>query len=139
MSDALMRKTKQQLVDIILRKDEVHKKLNDDIDELNKKLADKDDYDKLKEQVRQLSKTNDYLNNHLKAYINDIEELAYDKEALVKELEEAAIKSNDLVESCDEYASKIQEQIDNTKLYKRLSILTSSVTIIVLLILLLNL
>lgn len=114
-----MRKTKQQLIDIILRKDEVHKKLNDDIDKLHKEK--------------------DYLNTRLNAYINHVDELAYDKNALVKELEEAAIKTNDLTEACDEYASRIQEYIDDIKHYKRLSILTGSVTIIILLVLLLSL
>ncbi len=139
MSDALMRKTRKELVDIIFRKDEVHKKLNDDIDELNKQLVNKGDYDKLKEQVKQLSKENGYLNARLNAYIDQVDKLAYDKEASFKELKEASIKYNDLLEACDEYVSKIQEQINNTKFYKRLSILTSSVTIIVLLILLLSL
>ena len=140
MSDALMRKTKQQLVDIILRKDEVHKSLNDSLNEIHKELVDKDGCnDKLKERVKQLVEENNNLNTRLNAYIDHIDKLAYDKKGLIKELEEATIKSDGLIEACDEYASKVQEQIEDIKHYKRLSILTSSVTIIVLLILLLSL
>lgn len=40
MSDALIKKTKQQLVDIIFRKDDVHKKLKEDNEHLNDKIKD---------------------------------------------------------------------------------------------------
>lgn len=140
MSNSLMRKTKQDLIDIILRKDDVHKSLNDSIDVLQKDLNDKTKlYDDAKEQVKQLNKKVTDLNALLALNRGRICNLEDINKSLNKDIEDAIIKTNDLTEACDEYASRIQEYIEDTKYYKRLSILTSGVTIIVLLVLLLSL
>jgi chromosome segregation ATPase len=133
MSDALMRKTKQQLVNIILRKDDIHKSLNDDILKLTSSLEDKDKlYNNLREQVKQLNKKIVDLNDVIKSrntYILNLEDL---NKNLDKDRDNAILKANDLAEACDEYASRIQEYINTTKHYKCLSALTSSIAIIVL-------
>ena len=107
MSDALMRKTKQQLVDIIFRKDDVHKELNKKIEELGGDLVLK--------------------NNR----IQDLEDI---NKRLNTDIEDVVLKANGLTEACDEYASKIQEYINANKHYKYLSAITSILAITLLMI-----
>lgn len=103
MFNTLMNKTKRELVDIILRKDDIHKKindtnkdLNDKIKNLNKLISDKD--------IDLANKNNDIAN-------------------LNKQI-------NDFKDCCDAYASKYFEIIDKCKNFKRLSIINTCITII---------
>lgn len=105
MSNTLMNKTKKELVDIILRKDDIHKKindtnkdLNDKIKNLNKIISDKD--------IDLAHKNNDIAN--LNKQINDFKDY------------------------CDEYASKYFEIIDKCQNFKLLSFISIGITITVL-------
>lgn len=105
MSNTLMNKTKRELVDIILRKDDIHKKindtnkdLNDKIKNLNKLISDKD--------IDLAHKNNDIAN-------------------LITQV-------NDFTYSCDEYASKYQEIVDKCNRFKNIAILSTCITVIVL-------
>lgn len=105
MSNTLMNKTKRELVDIILRKDDIHKKINDTnkdlnnkIKNLNKLISDKD--------IDLANKNNDIAN-------------------LNKQI-------NEFKDCCDEYASKYFELIDKCDRFKNIAILSTCITIAVL-------
>lgn len=89
-SNSLMKKTKAQLVEIILRKDEVERNLRKDINELC------DSSDKIKSEK-------EFLENKFETLKNKFEYL-----------------QNDYREECDEKASYIQELKDKTERYKML-------------------
>ena len=90
----LMRKTKAQLVEIIMRKDDVERKLRKDI-----KIKD-DNYNKA------------------------ISEKEYAQEQLKDIREDYNVLQNDYQNECDENVSKQQEIADKCNLYKLLSIIS---------------
>ena len=112
MSNVLINKDKRKLVDIIIRKDDVHKKLKKDNEDLRSEVKalnniNKDYYDKIK----------------------DLVELLKDKDINIANLNK---QINDFKDCCDEYASKYFEIIDKCKNFKRLSIINTCITIAVL-------
>lgn len=112
MSNALINKDKKKLVDIIMRKDDVHKKLKKDNEDLRSEIKalnhiNKDYYDKIK----------------------DLVELLKDKDINIANLNK---QINDFKDCCDEYASKYFKIIDKCKNFKRLSLINTCITIAVL-------
>lgn len=105
MSNTLMNKTKKELVDIILRKDDVHKKLKEDNEDLSKKIAS-------------LNKLINAKDDNLARKNNDIANLI--------------TQVNEFTDSCDEYASKYQEIVDRCNKFKNLAILSTCITVAVL-------
>ena len=112
MSNALINKDKRKLVDIIMRKDDVHKKLKKDNEDLCSEIKalnniNKDYYDKIK----------------------DLVELLKDKDTNIANLNK---RINDFKDCCDEYASKYFEIIDKCQNFKCLSVINTCITIAVL-------
>lgn len=105
MSNILMNKTKKELVDIILRKDDIHKKINN----TNKDLNDK---------IKNLNKLISVKDIDLANKNNNIDNLNE--------------QINDFKDCCDEYASKYFEIIDKCQKFKRLSVINTCITIAVL-------
>ena len=105
MSNILMNKTKKELVDIILRKDDIHKKINN----TNKDLNDK---------IKNLNKLISAKDIDLANKNNNIDNLNE--------------QINDFKDCCDEYASKYFEIIDKCQKFKRLSVINTCITIAVL-------
>ena len=112
MSNALINKDKRKLVDIIFRKDDVHKKLK-----------------KYNEDLRSEIKALDNINKDYYDKIKDLVELLKDKDINIANLNK---QINDFEDCCDEYASKYFEIIDKCKKFKRLSIINTCITIAVL-------
>ena len=107
-----MSKDKRKLVDIIFRKDDVHKKLKKDNEDLRSEIKalnhiNKDYYDK----------------------VQDLIKLIKDKDINIANLNK---QINDFKDCCDEYASKYFEIIDKCKNFKRLSVINTCITIAVL-------
>lgn len=105
MSDTLMKKTKKELVDIIFRKDDVHKKLKEDNDALNNKLET-------------LIKLNNDKDVNLAHKNNEIANLV--------------TQVNEYIDMCDEYASRCQEIVNSCNKFKNLAILSVCIMILVL-------
>lgn len=105
MSNTLMNKTKKELVDIILRKDDIHKKLKEDNEDLSKKIVS-------------LNKLINAKDINLAHKNNDIANLI--------------TQVNEFTDSCDEYASKCQEIVNRCNKFKNLAILSTCITIIAL-------
>lgn len=112
MSNALISKDKRKLVDIIFRKDDVHKKLKKDNEDLKSKIA-----------------LADNINKDLNNKIETLTKLNSDKDINIANLNE---QINDFKDCCDEYASKYFELIDKCKNFKRLAIINTCITIAVL-------
>lgn len=109
MSDALMKKTKQQLVDIIFRKDDVHKKLKEDNEDLYSKIA-------------LINNTNKDLNDKIK----DLNKLISNKDTDIANLN---TQLNEFIEACDDYASKCQDLINKLNRFKNLAIISVCINI----------
>lgn len=112
MSNALMSKDKKKLVDIIFRKDDVHKKLKKDNEYLRSEIKALDNINK------------DYYDK-----IQDLIKLIKDKDINIANLNK---EINDFKDCCDEYASKYFEIIYKCKNFKRLSVINTCITIAVL-------
>ena len=105
MSNALMNKNKKELVDIIFRKDDIHKKLKQDNKDLNDKIKN------LNEIINNKNTDLAYKNNDIANLITQV---------------------NEYTDMCDEYATKYFEIIDKCKNFKRLSVINTCITIAVL-------
>lgn len=112
MSNALVNKDKRKLVDIIMRKDDVHKKLKKDNEDLRSEI-----------------KALDYINKDYYDKIQDLIKLIKDKDINIANLNK---QINDFKDCCDEYATKYFEIIDKCKNFKRLSVINTCITIAVL-------
>lgn len=112
MSNALMNKDKRKLVDIIFRKDDIHKKLKKDNEDLRSEI-----------------KALDNINKDCYDKIQDLRKLIKDKDIHIANLNK---QINDFKDCCDEYASKYFEIIDKCKNFKRLSVINTCITIAVL-------
>lgn len=112
MSNALMNKDKRKLVDIIFRKDDIHKKLKKDNEDLRSEI-----------------KALDNINKDYYYKIQDLIKLSKDKDINIVNLNK---EINDFKDCCDEYASKYFEIIDKCKNFKRLSVINTCITIAVL-------
>lgn len=112
MSNALINKDKRKLVDIIMRKDDVHKKLKKDNEDLRSKI-----------------KALNHINKNQYDKIKDLVELLKYKDTNITNLNK---QINDFKDCCDEYASKYFEIIDKCQNFKRLSVISICITIAVL-------
>ena len=116
MSNALINKDKRKLVDIIIRKDDVHKKLKKDNEDLRSEI-----------------KALDHINKDYYDKIQDLIKLIKDKDINIANLNK---QINDFKNCCDEYASKYFEIIDKCQNFKRLSVINTCITIAVLILML---
>lgn len=112
MSNALINKDKRKLVNIIIRKDDIHKKLKKDNEDLRSQIKAFDNINK------------DYYNK-----IQDLIKLIKDKDTNIANLNK---QINDFKDCCDEYASKYFQIIDKCKNFKLLSVINTCITIAVL-------
>ena len=112
MSNALINKDKRKLVDIIMRKDDIHKKLKKDNEDLRSEI-----------------KALDHINKDYYDKIQDLIKLIKDKDINIANLNK---QINDFKDCCDEYATKYFEIIDKCKNFKRLSVINTCITIAVL-------
>ena len=127
---SLMRMTKQELVNIILRKDDVNNKLRDDIRELKDKVANRDgcmtDKDKyiirLKEEVVKL-------NAVVKNKVEYIDKANLSIEEQEKELTELNGQLDELRDAYDKYASRLTEITDTTIRWKVISLVMTAIAI----------
>lgn len=94
--NSLLRKTRQQLVDIILRKDDVHKTLNEKLNEVNER------YNTKMQEFETFSKNHDCL---VKDYNN--------LDATNKELEEKLIQRNQTIAANSAYIEKLHNQLSD--------------------------
>ena len=112
MSNTLINKSKKELVDIIIRKDDVHKRL-------------KEDNENLHSEVKALNHINeDYYDK-----IKNLVELLKNKDINLANLNKQV---NEFTDACDEYASKCQEIINKCNKFKNLAIISVCITIVVL-------
>lgn len=116
MSNTLINKSKKELVDIIIRKDDVHKRLK-----------------KNNEDLRSEIKALDHINKGYYDKIKDLVELLKDKDINIANLNKQV---NDFKDCCDEYTSKYFEIIDKCKNFKRVSVINTCITIAVLILML---
>lgn len=130
MSKGLMRKTKQELVDIILRKDDVEVQLQKQVKACQEEL----------EQVKQVNQNYSLEINKLTASI-DIADAAYDSikkdnEELSKTLAEKEDIISGLEDVADEHQLNFIEQTKCNRFYKNWAIVATIVAIIELILLL---
>ena len=123
-NNGLMKKTKVQLVDIILRKDDIEVKLRDELKTVKKQIDDQTVYIESRQKYIQ----------DLKNCINDRDHLLKVDADLIKAKEEELIEINkqlyDIKEDYDTYATKITELVDNIMLYKKTVVVLSIFMII---------
>lgn len=119
MSNILINKSKKELVDIIIRKDDVHKRL-------------KKDNEDLRSEIKALNNINkDYYEK-----IKDLVELLKDKDINIANLNKQV---NEFTDSCDEYASKCQELINKRNKFKNLAVFSNCISIVILILMLISL
>lgn len=111
MSNALMSKDKRKLVDIIFRKDDIHKKLKKDNEDLQSKIA-----------------LADNINKDLNNKIETLTKLNSDKDIDIANLNK---EINDFKDCCDEYASRCQELINRCNTFRRLAIISTCITTLI--------
>jgi hypothetical protein len=107
MSNALINKDKRKLVDIIIRKDDIYKKLK-----------------KNNEDLRSQIKAFDDINKNYYDKIQDLIKVIKDKDINIANLNK---QINDFKDCCDEYASNYFEIINKCKNFKRLSIINTCI------------
>ena len=123
-NNGLMKKTKAQLVDIILRKDDIEVKLRNEIKAIKEEIDNKNDYIKSKEQCI----------DDLSCCIEDRDYRLQLNADLIKAKKEELSKVNkqlsDIKEDYDTYATKITELVDNIMFYKKAVVVLSIFIII---------
>lgn len=145
----LQRKTKQQLIDIILKNDEVRNNLQSEIKDLKKKLLQdnaeiskaskirNDDVIKLQQLVKQKDELVNTLVNNIKRKENDIKELnsryiaqTHLNQSIDKAFTMLAIDYNSLKDDYNKQAQQLDDSIALNKDYKRrINNLTSNIQI----------
>lgn len=123
-NNGLMKKTKAQLVDIILRKDDIEVELRNEIKAIKEEIDNKNDYIKSKEQCI------DDLNFCIKAKDHRLTIAAYIVKAKKEELSKVNKQLSDIKEDYDTYATKITELVDNIMFYKKTVVVLSIFIII---------
>lgn len=123
-NNGLMKKTKAQLVDIILRKDDIEVKLRTEIKAIKEEIDNKNDYIKSKEQCI------DDLNGCIKDRDYRLQLNADIIKAKKEELSKVNKQLSDIKEDYDTYATKITELVDNIMFYKK-AVVVLSVFIII--------
>lgn len=119
MSNILINKSKKELVDIIIRKDDVHKRLK-----------------KNNEDLRSEIKALDHINKDYYDKIKDLVEVLKDKDINIANLNKQV---NEFTDSCDEYASKCQELINKRNKFKNLAVFSNCISIVILILMLISL
>lgn len=123
-NNGLMKKTKAQLVDIILRKDDIEVKLRNEIKAIKEEIDNKNDHIKSKEQCI------DDLNYCIKDRDYRLTLNADIIKAKKEELSKVNKQLSDIKEDYDTYATKITELVDNIMFYKKTVVVLSIFIII---------
>lgn len=131
-NSSLMKKTKAELVGIILRKDEREKELLSQISTDKTKdttiLQQKDEIDRLKDELDNKKKTNERLGATIKCCEQNIEDLN-------KQIDKLKNDINDYQEGCDSCVTQTQLKLDNINFYKIYCFIVSILFIIAMVIL----
>lgn len=131
-NSSLMRKTKAELVGIILRKDERERELLSQISTDKTKdttiLQQKDEIDRLKDELDNKKKTNERLGATIKCCEQNIEDLN-------KQIDKLKNDINDYQEGCDSCVTQTQIKLDNINFYKIYCFIVSILFIIAMVIL----
>lgn len=127
-----MKKTKAELVGIILRKDEREKELLSQISTDKTKdttiLQQKDEINRLKDELDNKKKTNERLGATVKCCEQNIEDLN-------KQIDKLKNDINDYQEGCDSCVTQTQIKLDNINFYKIYGFIVSILFIIAMVIL----
>lgn len=127
-----MKKTKAELVGIILRKDEREKELLSQISTDKTKdttiLQQKDEISRLKDELDNKKKTNERLGATIKCCEQNIEDLN-------KQIDKLKNDINDYQEGCDSCVTQTQIKLDNINFYKIYCFIVSILFIIAMVIL----
>lgn len=127
---SLMRKTKQELVNIILRKDDVASTLQNEINALKEQIAGKDTYmDSKNQYVNRLKEEVVKLNAVVQTKVELINDANLSIKEREKELGELNSQIADLQDSYDEYASRMIEMNNITIRWKAISLVMTIVAI----------
>lgn len=127
---SLMRKTKQELVNIILRKDDVASTLQNEINALKEQIAGKDTYmDSKNQYVNRLKEEVVKLNAVVQTKVELINDANLSIKEREKELGELNSQIDDLRDSYDEYASRMIEMNNITIRWKAISLVMTIVAI----------
>lgn len=131
-NSSLMKKTKAELVGIILRKDEREKELLSQISTDKTKdttiLQQKDEIDRLKDELDDKKKTNERLGATIKCCEQNIEDLN-------KQIDKLRNDINDYQDGCDSCVTQTQIKLDNINFYKIYCFIVSILFIIAMVIL----
>lgn len=131
-NSSLMKKTKAELVGIILRKDEREKELLSQISIDKTKdttiLQQKDEISRLKDDLDNKKKTNERLGATIKCCEQNIEDLN-------KQIDKLKNDINDYQEGCDSCVTQTQIKLDNINFYKIYCFIVSILFIIAMVIL----
>lgn len=129
---SLMKKTKAELVGIILRKDEREKELLSQISTDKTKdttiLQQKDEINRLKDELDNKKKTNERLGATIKCCEQNIEDLN-------KQIDKLKSDINDYQDGCDSCVTQTQIKLDNINFYKIYCFIVSILFIIAMVIL----
>lgn len=93
----LSKKTRVQLIEIILRKDEIHKKLNEEIATKDEKIKNLKDY------IASLKALNHHNNGIIKSFNETIEHLEKENSELKEGCDELVDKQTRVLEGYDKY------------------------------------
>ena len=127
----LMRKTKQELVNIILRKDDVASKLQDEVDGLREQIKIKANYIDSKEQyISRLKEEVTKLNTAVKSKVELLDSNKLTIQEKNKEIAELNGQINDIKEGCDEYASQLVEMSNKNSRWKAITIVAVTCALI---------
>lgn len=131
-NSSLMKKTKAELVGIILRKDERERELLSQISTDKTKdtiiLQQKDEIVRLKDELDNKKKTNERLGATIKCCEQNIEDLN-------KQIDKLKNDINDYQEGCDSCVTQTQIKLDNINFYKIYCFIVSILFIIAMVIL----
>ena len=131
-NSSLIKKTKVELVGIILRKDEREKELLSQISTDKTKdttiLQQKDEINRLKDELDNKKKTNERLGATIKCCEQNIEDLN-------KQIDKLKSDINDYQNGCDSCVTQTQIKLDNINFYKIYCFIVSILFIIAMVIL----
>lgn len=131
-NSSLMKKTKAELVGIIIRKDEREKELLSQISTDKTKdttiLQQKDKINRLKDELDNKKKTNERLGATVKCCEQNIEDLN-------KQIDKLKNDINDYQNGCDSCVTQTQIKLDNINFYKIYCFIVSILFIIAMIIL----
>lgn len=131
-NSSLIKKTKAELVGIILRKDEREKELLSQISTDKTKdttiLQQKDEINRLKDELDNKKKTNERLGATIKACEENIEDLN-------KQIDKLKSDINDYQDGCDSCVTQTQIKLNNINFYKIYCFIVSILFIIAMVIL----